>query len=456
LNLLRRIANAARAAVRSFDAAGGSGRWPSEASMWARTRQELAARPILAMRAGYLVENSPSAGSIEDQWADNLIGDGPSVRSGHPSETTRRDLEAAWLRFAAEADIEGGDLTEFLKRTVRTIVTTGDGFVRLITTSEGALRLQLLSSEQIDPTKNEELADGGRVIAGIEVGRNGERRAYWIRPQSPDFWLSMIGPPVRVDAADVCHVYEPRHAGQVRGISWLTRVATRLLELDRLEDSLLARMRVAALFAGFISDPEGSFSGDTKRDPAELSMEPGTMRILPTGATVNFPDVPGTEGAPQLLKHILRSIAAGSGIPYELMASDLSDVNYSSAKLGLESFRRRVKSLQSSMLVARLLLPVWRRMIALEIVSGRLKAPGFVSSPNDFLSVTYLWPQWASLDPLKDAEADQISLANRLRSRAEIIAARGRDIADVDAENDADPHPLPIARPISQPGRNIS
>jgi capsid protein len=63
----------------------------------------------------------------------------------------------------------------------------------------------------------------------------------------------MIGPPVRVDSNDICHVYEPRHAGQVRGISWLTPVATRLLELDRLEDSLLARMRVAALFAGFIS-----------------------------------------------------------------------------------------------------------------------------------------------------------------------------------------------------------
>jgi hypothetical protein len=132
LNIFRRIANAARAAVRSFDAAGGAGRWPSEAAIWARTRQELAARPILAMRAGYLVENSPSAGSIEDQWADNLIGDGPSVRSGHPNETTRRTLEGAWLRFSADADIEGGDLTEFLKRTVRTIVTTGDGFVRLM------------------------------------------------------------------------------------------------------------------------------------------------------------------------------------------------------------------------------------------------------------------------------------------------------------------------------------
>jgi lambda family phage portal protein len=422
---------------------------------WARTRQELAARPILAMRANYLVDNSPTGRSIEEQWCDNLIGDGPSARSGHPNETVKAALHGAWGRFYNEADIEGADLAEFLRRTVRSVVTTGDAFIRLVTTSDG-LRLQLLSSEQIDPTKNEELSDGGRIISGIEVGPFGERRAYWVRPQAPDFWLSMIGPPVRIDAVDICHVYEPRHPGQVRGISWLTPVATRLLELDRLEDSLLARMRVAALFAGFICDPDGTFTGEGKRDPAELSMEPGTLRLLPSGATVNFPNVPGIEGAPELLKHMLRSIAAGSGIPFELLGSDLSDVNYSSAKLGLEAFRRRVKSIQSSMIASRLLMPVWRRLIALEIVAGRLRAPRFVAEPENYFAVSFLWPQWASLDPLKEAEADQILLANAIKSRQQIVAERGRDYADVQAENAADPRPLPNIRPIAaaQPGRS--
>ena len=39
---------------------------------------------------------------------------------------------------------------------------------------------------------------------------------------------------------------------------------------------------------------------------------------------------------------------------------------------------------------------------------------------------------------MKDTQADVLALSAGLRSRAEIIAARGRDIADVDAEIAAD------------------
>jgi lambda family phage portal protein len=453
MNLITRVVRVLR---RAFDAAGGSPRWPAGATMFAPTRQALAARHQLSSRSSYLVNNSPTAHAIEEEWACNIVGDGPSARSGHADEATRRRLESRWTEFFAVADIEGGDLVEFLKRVVRTVVTSGEAFIRLLTTAEGALRLQLLSSEQVNPMLNLELADGGRIIAGIELGPNGERRAYHVFPQPPDTWtVTMIGPAVRIDASDICHVFEPRHAGQVRGLSWLTPVATRLLELDRLEDSLLARMRVAALFAGFVVDADGTSGfGDGKTDPQELSMEPGTLRVLPPGTSVEFPDVPGIEGAPQLLKHMLRSIASGCGVPFELMASDLADVNYSSAKLGLESFRRRVKAIQSSMLGARLLVPVWRRLIALEIMSGRFQAPGFVRDATSYFAVTFLWPQWASLDPLKEAEADQILLANAIKSRQQIVAERGRDYADVEAENTADPRPLPNIRPISaaQPG----
>jgi capsid protein len=84
--------------------------------------------------------------------------------------------------------------------------------------------------------------------------------------------------------ADICHVLDPRHAGAIRGLSWLGAVGTRLVELDRLEDSLLARMRVAALHAGFLTDPEGqSGFGEGKTDPQEMSAEPGTIRVLPPG-----------------------------------------------------------------------------------------------------------------------------------------------------------------------------
>jgi capsid protein len=86
-----------------------------------------------------------------------------------------------------------------------------------------------------------------------------------------------------------------------------------------------------------------------------------------------------------------------------------------------------------------LLQPVWERFVTLEILSGRLEADDFETDPDSYFDVEFRWPAWASLDPGKDADADVVLMNSKLRSRAEIIAARGRDIEDVDKEIDADP-----------------
>ena len=314
-------------------------------------------------------------------------------------------------------------------------------FHQLVTVERGALRTRQLSPEQVDPALNRELAGGGRIVAGIEFDAYGRRVAYHVLPDAPDMAPRMIGPPVRVPADDICHVYERRVPGQVRGTSWLAPVATRLIELHKLEDALLARMNTAALFAGFVTDAEGGGGGLTDAataDPAELSLEPGVLRMLPVGTTINFPNVPGTEGAPELLAHMSRSVAAGIGLPHPIMASAYGDVNYSSGTLGLGQFIRRVKAVQGSLLVGQFLQPVWNRFVTLEILSGRLHAPDFARDPAPYFAVTFLFPAWPSLNPLDESRADVLALNAGLRSRAEIIASRGRDITDVDSEIAAD------------------
>ena len=73
--------------------------------------------------------------------------------------------------------------------------------------------------------------------------------------------------------------------------------------------------------------------------------------------------------------------------------------NYSSAKLGLEAFKRRVKALRSSLLVPRLFEPIWRRWVLLEILIGRLHAPDFARDPEPYFAVSFLFTEWAALDP---------------------------------------------------------
>ena len=136
---------------------------------------------------------------------------------------------------------------------------------------------------------------------------------------------------------------------------------------------------------------------------------------------------------------MVRSAAAGGGVPYELLAADLSQVNYSSARLGLEQFKRRCRALQRSLLVAQFLEPVWRRFVTLEVLSGRLDAPDFEADPTPYFAAEFLFPAWTTLDPLKETKADLEAMRGNIRSRFEIISSRGRDPQEVDAEIAADP-----------------
>ena len=310
---------------RSFEAAGGGPR--SVASSWATetspVRSALAARSRLAQRAQYSVQNSPTAAAIADVWCTHLVGDGPSVRSAHPDRATRRALESAWSHFYTRAD-----LLSLLMSTARSLVVSGEALIHLQANERGELRPRLLSPEQLDASVTREVEGGRRIVAGVEFNAAGDVVAYHILPAAPDVGFPVAWQATRVSAADVLHIFEPKTPGAVRGVSWLTPVLTRLHELDRLEDALVARANTAALFGGFISDPEGTsgFASGTV-DPTELSLEPGVMRLLPPAASVTFPNVPDSGDAQTLLRHLLRSISAGSGLPYELLSGDLSQVN---------------------------------------------------------------------------------------------------------------------------------
>jgi capsid protein len=109
-------------------------------------------------------------------------------------------------------------------------------------------------------------------------------------------------------------------------------------------------------------------------------------------------------------------------------------VNYSSGTLGTSQFQRRIKQIQSSLLVTQFLDRVWQRFVTLEVLTGRLSAPDFAADPTPYLAASWMWPAWPSLNPYDEARADVLTVNAGLRSRQDIIAARGRDPSEVDSE----------------------
>jgi capsid protein len=103
-----------------------------------------------------------------------------------------------------------------------------------------------------------------------------------------------------------------------------------LQELDQLLDALLVGAKVAAMMTGFLTDQNATAGtspfteGQQHGSVLDGGLEPGTIKVLPSGFDIKFSTPQASNSAMDLAKLTLRSIAAGLGVPEYLLTGDLS------------------------------------------------------------------------------------------------------------------------------------
>lgn len=409
-----------------IEGAGGGRRWQGAPTIAHGPNSALAARGPLQTRAAALSLNNPHANRIVETWVSALIGKGWQTRSQHPDAATARALNAEFETLTALAMVIAA----------RALVRDGEAFLRVVVTASGQIRLKPIPADQVDPTLNRDLGGGARIVAGIEFDADDEIVAYHILPEAPGTPFVTYGAALRVPAQDVFHIFNPLFPGQVRGLSWLAPVLLKLLDRDASSDALLMQLKTAALMTGYIRDTDGTLAGfDGEADSTNLNvaLEPGAMRILPQGSEVTF-STPGqglTQSA-DFLRAQDREIAAGVGLTFEALTGDLTQTNYSSARVGLLEFRRRAEMLQKQLIEGQLLRPLWNRWIELRALAGEIEASGV--GLDDYRAVRFVPPGWQWVDPKNEVEADARAIEAGLKSREEVVAGRGRDIDDLNDE----------------------
>ncbi|WAC26268.1 phage portal protein [Ancylobacter sp. SL191] len=432
---------------RSIEAGGHGPRWTPGKAIRSPAREITIRRQLAAERALWLAQNDPTAAAIVSAWTGNIVADGPAIAAKTTDDALRTALAERFDAWWSRCDAEGiDDLAGMLHRLVRGVVTTGEAFVIMETDEAGELRLRTIDPTQCDATLTRSLADGRRIVAGIEMDERGRRLAYWIR-DAEERLTAYSATPRRVDARDVLHLFDRQHPGQQRGLSWLAPVATLIDQLGELGDTTLALLNTSALYGAVLTNANGDAPGG--QEGPDPTLEPGSIIRAPVGWDVKFSDPPTMTGIDAYRREMLHTIAAGAGVPFELISANLSEVNFSSARVGLHEFRRRVDTLRRTLLTARFLDPIWRRWLAHEALHGRV-SPAIAAN----LEMTAAWPGWPAIDPLKDAQADQIAIAIGVESRHAVIARRGRDPREVDAEIAADtfvPRAAPAAKSEDKP-----
>jgi len=163
------------------------------------------------------------------------------------------------------------------------------------------------------------------------------------------------------------------------------------------------------------------------------------MQILLEGEDITFPNLPQNSDIETFLRVCLHQLAVGIGITYEQLTGDLKGVNLSSIRAGILDFRRKCEQFQLNVFVSQFLHPVVTQWWLPELVlSGVVDLPGYADDPGEYEDITWRTPGWPWIDPLKDAQANQLNVRSGFGSREGVCSESGEDSATIDAQQEMD------------------
>jgi lambda family phage portal protein len=324
----------------------------------------------------------------------------------------------------------------------------------------------LVEPERIETPPEMKAAESPRLRDGIAFDANGAPIGYWVRNGHPNDPLqnfegtryTFVPAEGRTGRARFVHVFSPRRIEQNIGISKLAEVMLPAKMLDRVDRAEVNAALKSAIFSLFIKAP-----GTSEDIAASLAPSGGVKQVDPwisayvdqrkknpivvDGAQVNhlYPDedvvTPDAShpnsNYPDFARFILQKVASSLGISYPQISQDYAGINYSSARTLLNEIWRGLKQ-DRVFFCQHLLTPIYSAWLEWEVANGDVKVPGgpanFYRNKTAICMAEWIGPGRGSVDPKKEADANNLDEAAGRKSVVESILENGRDPSDVLAE----------------------
>lgn len=417
-------------------------------------------------RSRDVVRNAPYGRAASERFVSHLVGVGirPILDTGDKDEDRRVQLLwDRWGRRCCPSSRLGIYGVETL--LARTWFEGGEVLARRRFTRRAEmpglppLQLQVLEGDHLDEQYTER-ANDRLIVQGVEFDQADRRVAYHLWRNHPGDAYGWTGTPgwagtslgerVRVPAADVLHLMQELRPGQVRGMPWMHAVIQLIWDLAGYTDAERVRKKTEACLTATVEggdeeedvNPSGIAPTTAGTPPTPMTdkdgrpieqLRPGWIMYAPPGKKVAFNTPSATSGYREFTSVGLHEFAAGIGMSYEVVTGDLSGVNFSSIRLGLNDQHRIFRALREQVFCALAMDQIWEWFIEEGIVAGLLE-----DDPIYLLKMRWSRPRIESVDRLTDAKADQLEMRNGTRGRRSIIADGGQDPDEVDAEIKAD------------------
>lgn len=312
------------------------------------------------------------------------------------------------------------------------VIHRGKGF-------RDAVALEFLEVDQLDHELNKSSKEGGNEIRmGVELDRFRKPVAYHIlsrHPNDTEHTTYSQRKHRRIPADQVVHGFLKLRAGQTRGEPWMAPVIPALKQIGALREAAVVNARVGASKMGFFtsSGGDGFVPDDLDGQIPIMDADPGTFHQLPTGVDFKSfdPAYPSNEFE-AFHKVVMKGIAAGLGVSYTALASDLEATSYSSIRQGALEERDSYRGIQRFM-EDHFIRPVFEAWLRSAMEFNYINLP--ISTFDKFASAaTFRAKSWSWVDPVKEMNAAIMGLKSGVLSLQDVSAQYGKDVEELLAQ----------------------
>jgi lambda family phage portal protein len=391
-----------------------------------KAANNFAVRRTLRTRSRYEIANNPYARGMTLRLANDLVGTGPRLHIDTDDEAANEQVQQAWNSWARAI---------YLGRKLRTMkmakIQDGEAFGVLITNPRVnhsvKLDVNLVEADQVTTPITGFAPENW--VDGLVLDELGNVVAYTVLDHHPGDWVLPNLNPLSyktLPARSVLHIFREDRAGQVRGIPEITPALELFAKLRDFGGAVLSAAKSAAYVGGIFKTPAAAEVDD---EPVVKPFEPiqfqrGTWITAPNGSDINqLKAEQPTTTYDMFVRCILREIGACLVVPFVIVAGDSSGSNFSSARMDVLGYNR-----QRTVERSEWELCVLDRIFA-AFLDEAVMIPGLLPGGFNISDVphSWFWDSFESIDPVKDATAEQIALAANTTTLKQIFAERGQD-----------------------------
>lgn len=407
-------------------------------------------RSKLRSRSRYERENNCYFGGLIEGRANETIGTGPRLQLTLPETfkvpefpdtalTTAagaaREIELRWLEHAERIgladDLLLADETE-----------TNDGEVFLVAFTNPMLPpdgpmldVALYEAEQCS-NPNADPSDPLQQD-GIDVDRFGNPVAYWFLDSHPNEALSWRTgwSATRIPEDRVFHFYKRRRPRAAHGVPGLTPALPNGSRMRRYTDATLAAAEVQALIAAVLTNSNAvpnSDDGESDDEPEAMdTIKFAKAQLLTLFAGQDVKTLTPSQPAPSYKEfkgEVLTECGRAINAPRNVSTGSSAEYNYSSGRLDQQGYHRSIRIRRDR--IRRVILDRLFRLWLAEAVM----IPGYLPAdlpPVNLWQWKWRWDGFASIDPLKDANAARTRMESGLTTMERECGEVGEDWEEV-------------------------